>query len=99
MRVASFRSLYIIIIVSISISLTSWSATAQNSKFEKRLEDAATLIREKRIGEAEQQLAYILRNAPNDALALNLLGTVRAQQGRLDEAEKLFLRALRINSR
>lgn len=81
------------------ILLTSWNAAAQSSNFEKRLADAATFIRKKRIAEAEQQLAHILKVAPNEALALNLLGTIRAQQGRLDEGERLFLHALRSNGR
>jgi tetratricopeptide (TPR) repeat protein len=60
-----------------------------------RLERVAALISEDRLPEAEQQLNSILKTAPNDALALNLLGTVRAKQGRLDEAEALFARAVR----
>jgi tetratricopeptide (TPR) repeat protein len=74
-------------------------ARAQQSKaLEPRLEAVAGLIRNNRIQDAEQQLNGILKVAPNDVRALNLLGTVRAQQGRMDEAETLFLRALRIDS-
>jgi predicted Zn-dependent protease len=62
-----------------------------------RLERAAALISENRLAEAEQQLNSILKTAPNDALALNLLGTVRAMQNRLDEAEALFTRAVRVD--
>jgi tetratricopeptide (TPR) repeat protein len=77
-----------------SVPLTIVSA--QKSKaLEQRLETVAGLIRDTRIEDAEQQLNGILKVAPNDARALNLLGTVRAQQGRLDEAETFFLRALR----
>jgi predicted Zn-dependent protease len=63
-----------------------------------RLERAAALITADRLAEAEQQLNSILRSAPNDALALNLLGTVRAKQNRLDEAEALFVRAVRADA-
>jgi tetratricopeptide (TPR) repeat protein len=44
-------------------------------------------------------LGAILKAAPADPLALNLLGTVRAKQRRLDEAEALFLRAVRADRR
>lgn len=71
------------------------AAHAQESGPEKRIERAATLIRDDRIAEAEQQLNYVLKVSPNDPVALNLLGTVRAKQGRLNEAETLFSRAIR----
>jgi len=93
LRVNQFAA---IIAVS-AILLASSSTAAQSHNLDKRLEDAATLIREKRISDAEQQLTYILKIAPNEPLALNLLGTIRAQQGRFAEAEKLFLLALRRN--
>jgi len=86
-------------IVVSTILLTCASIAAQTHNLDKRLEESATLIRHQRIREAEQQLTSILKIAPNEPLALNLLGTIRAQQGRLDEAEKLFLRALRIDTR
>lgn len=73
------------------------SARAQNNSLVKRLENAASLIRDGRIGEAEQQLNSILKVAPDEAEAFNLLGTIRAKQGRLNEAERLFTRAVRIN--
>src|SRR5215210_4665856 len=58
-----------------------------------RVEQAAGLLREGKVEEAERQLAAVLKGAPNEAGALNLLGTIRAQQGKLDEAESLFTRA------
>jgi tetratricopeptide (TPR) repeat protein len=72
------------------------SATAQPA-VEERLEKAAILIRENRIAEAEQQLNGILKTAPNEPVALNLLGTVRAQQGRVSEAEALLIRSAAID--
>src|SRR5881394_223315 len=72
-------------------------AAAQTNNLQARLENAATLIRENRIAEAEQQLNGILRTTPNEAAALNLLGTIRAQQGKLDEAESLLTRAAKID--
>lgn len=70
-------------------------ATAQTNTRAGQVERAAALISSNRIREAEQQLESLLKRSPDDALALNLLGTVRAQQGRLDEAEALFAHALR----
>jgi predicted Zn-dependent protease len=59
-----------------------------------RLERVATLIRENKTVEAERQLAILLRSKPNEPVALNLLGTIRAKQGRLNEAETLFVRSV-----
>jgi tetratricopeptide (TPR) repeat protein len=59
-----------------------------------RLERVATLIRENKTVEAERQLATLLRTKPNEPVALNLLGTIRAKQGRINEAETLFVRAV-----
>ena len=80
----------------LTLVLTASFAAAQTSNIQERLENAATLIRDNRIAEAEQQLNSILKMAPNEATALNLLGTIRAQQGRLNEAETLLTRAARI---
>ena len=63
-----------------------------------RLENAATLIRDDRLVEAERQLSSILKSNVNQADALNLLGAVRAKQRRLVEAEKLFARAITANN-
>jgi len=60
-----------------------------------QLEHAATLIADNRTDEAEKELSSILKVAPNEPAALNLLGTIRARQGRLQEAETLFLRSVR----
>jgi tetratricopeptide (TPR) repeat protein len=81
------------------ILLCAHGAQAQQriSNSSKQLERAAALISENRVEEAEQQLSAILKATPNDALALNLLGTIRAKQRRLDEAETLFSRALGID--
>jgi len=52
-------------------------------------------IRENRLADAEKELAGILRVTPDLPVALNFMGTIRAKQGRLNEAELLFLRAAR----
>jgi tetratricopeptide (TPR) repeat protein len=74
------------------------STPAQSDVSTKRLERAAALIVENRLDEAEKQLVSLLRAAPNTAAALDLLGTVRAKQGRLDEAGTLFTRAIRVDN-
>jgi Flp pilus assembly protein TadD len=71
---------------------------AQQDTSVNRVERVAELIRDNRVAEAEQQLNFILKNSPKDAIALNLLGTIRAKQGRLDEAETLFSRAISIDN-
>jgi tetratricopeptide (TPR) repeat protein len=92
----SLLSLFLVIALY-SILLTVASAQAQSNSLDQRLEAVAGLIRDNRILEASQQLTGILKVAPNEIRALNLLGTVRAQQGRLGEAETLFLRVRRID--
>jgi predicted Zn-dependent protease len=89
-----------LIIVTLTLSLLASSEPrAQGGGDAPGLERAAALISGNRLAEAEQQLNSILKARPNDALALNLLGTVRAQQSRLDEAEALFTRAVRADAR
>lgn len=61
----------------------------------QRLEQAAALIGNNRLVEAERQLTAISRTTPNSPVVLNLMGTIRAKQKRLNEAESLFLQALR----
>src|SRR5712672_688710 len=81
----------------LTLLLTASFVPAQTNNLQSRLENAATLIKENRLAEAEQQLNTILKGAPNGAAGGNLLGTIRAQQGRLDEAESLLTRAARID--
>ncbi|MDT7540236.1 MAG: protein O-GlcNAc transferase, partial [Acidobacteriota bacterium] len=88
--------LSISIMLLLSLAATH-GARAQENNHAWQIERAAALISTNRIPEAEQQLDKLLKSSPEDALALNLLGTVRAQQGRLDEAEALFAHALRVD--
>jgi len=81
----------------LTLLLTASFVPAQTNNLQARLENAATLIRENRIAEAEQQLNTILKTTPNEAAALNLLGTIRAQQGKLNEAESLLTRAAKMH--
>jgi len=72
-------------------------AAAQKDRLDGRLEQAVQAIRQNRMAEAEQQLNSILKVAPNEARALNLLGTIRGSQRRFDEAETLFARAISLD--
>jgi Flp pilus assembly protein TadD len=74
-------------------------AAAQSQDRVKQLERAASLIGSNQLAEAERQLNQILKAAPEEPAALNLLGALRAKQGRLEEAESLFLRAVRANGK
>ena len=76
-----------------------FQSAAQDQEFAKRLEHVAALIRDNRMAEAERQLAAISRTAPNSPDVLNLMGTIRAKQNRLNEAEALFLQVLQIEER
>jgi len=69
--------------------------TAQN--VDDRLQQIADLISAGHLAEAEQQLKNLSKLEPNDARVFNLLGTIRAQEGNLDGAEALFLRASRLD--
>ena len=72
---------------------------AQNPDVVQAFEQVAAHIRENRLVEAEKELTSILRISPDLPVALNFMGTVRAKQGRLSEAELLFLRAVRNDSK
>lgn len=80
--------------VLFALLITTSSASAQTENLLKQLENAAALIADNRTTEAEKEIAAILKVAPNEPAALNLLGTIRARQGSLREAEVLFLRAV-----
>jgi tetratricopeptide (TPR) repeat protein len=68
---------------------------AQSADVVQAFEQVATLIRDNRLAEAEKELTRVLRLTPDLPVALNLMGSVRAKQGRFVEAESLFLRAVR----
>jgi Tfp pilus assembly protein PilF len=76
------------------ILVTNSNAAVQSDKLLAQLEHAATLIAENRDADAEKEISSVLRASPKEPAALNLLGTIRARQGKLREAEVLFLRAV-----
>src|SRR6185369_9096728 len=71
------------------------NAFGQQGDAVQLFEQVATLIRDNRLAEAEKELAAVLKVSPDLPVALNFMGTIRAKQGRLLEAETLFLRAVR----
>src|SRR2546423_1243325 len=98
-KLVSFLMQFPAIAVVLLILLTPSDTLAQNNSLSKRLEHAAALISDNRVAEAEQELSLVLKEAPNEAVALNLLGAIRAKQGRLNDAELFFSRALRRDHR
>jgi tetratricopeptide (TPR) repeat protein len=87
------------VLALLSVLLVASGASAQQkgrgSNRAEQLERAASLIAGERLAEAEQLLNQVLKVAPEEATALNLLGALRAKQGKLDEAESLFAHAVR----
>ncbi|HEX8117686.1 MAG TPA: tetratricopeptide repeat protein, partial [Pyrinomonadaceae bacterium] len=83
------------IIALCCVLLTPAVAWAQANDRVEQLKRAASFIAGDRLAEAERQLIQILKETPEEATALNLLGALRAKQGRLEEAEALFTRAVR----
>ena len=79
------------------LTFFAFIASAQSQKVQDDLERASQLIRSNHFAEAEQQLNSVLRALPNNVTALNLLGTIRAQQGKLNEAESLLTRAAKLD--
>jgi len=69
-------------------------AAKQDSSF-SLLQDAAQAITAGNLARAETDLQSVLRNSPEDYLALDLLGVVRVLQHREIDAEKLFHHALK----
>lgn len=88
------------LVLALILSICAPAVLAQGpDQVIQRLEKVAALIRDNRIVEAERQLAAISRTAPNSPDVLNLLGTIRAKQNRLNEAESLFLQTLKIEDK
>ena len=67
---------------------------AQSDDVVQAFEQVAAMIRDNRLAEADKELTRVLRLQPDLPVALNLMGSLRAKQGRFVEAESLFLRAV-----
>ena len=81
------------------VCLFAANIRAQGPDVVQLFEQIANLIQNNRLPEAEKELNAILRVTPGEPVALNLMGTIRAKQNRLLEAENLFLRALQKDSK
>ena len=84
----------LVLAVLFAMLVSGPQSLAQADNLLRQLEHAAALLADNHTTEAEKEITSILKNAPNEPAALNLLGTIRASQGRLPEAEALFLRAI-----
>jgi tetratricopeptide (TPR) repeat protein len=100
-RTAGRRALILWLLCVLSGGAAGGSAQRRggSSNRAEQLERAASLIASERLAEAEQGLNQILKVTPEEATALNLLGAIRAKQGKLDEAETLFARAVRSDAK
>ena len=76
------------------VCLSVATVIGQNRDAVQFFEQIAILIRDNRLAQAEKELSAVLKTSPGLPVALNLMGTIRAKQGRLQEAEPLFLRAV-----
>src|SRR6476619_6093587 len=77
------------------VCLFAATVRSQSPDVVQLFEQIATLIQNNKLPQAEKELTEILRVTPDLPVALNLLGTIRAKQNRLLEAETLFLRAVK----
>lgn len=68
-------------------------ATVAADENSQKVDRAATLIQTGKLDEAESLLWDVLKQHPDNAQALNLLGSVRLQQKRFAESETLLSRA------
>src|SRR5215217_434537 len=66
---------------------------AQQADVVQLFEQVGSLIQNNRLAQAEKELTAVLQVTPDLPVALNFMGTIRAKQGRLKEAEALFLQA------
>jgi tetratricopeptide (TPR) repeat protein len=93
-----------IVLVALPLLILCCSQAArahQASKQDRlsKLQRAAAYVSARDFARAETELVSILNLNPKEALALNLMGIVRAEQGRTNEAESLFKQALAASPR
>ena len=72
------------------------NATPDNTTIDSLLREAADAANEKRLDDADRLLTEVLRRAPDQVKALDLLGFVRFFQQRYPECEQLCRRVLEI---
>src|SRR5689334_7639270 len=91
---SSYKKAHKALLLLCSLCVFAMPVHAQSADVVQVFEQVASLIQNNRLAQAEKELTSILRVTPNLPAALNLMGSVRAKQGRLVEAEALFLRAV-----
>ncbi len=79
------------------LSLTPLAQVSKSSANASLLQDAAQAMTAGNLDVAEKDLQSVLRSAPGDYRALDLLGVVRVLEGRDSEAEELFIHAIEKN--
>lgn len=77
----------------LAVSLISAAQVSKQGGDMSALQDAAQAITAGKLNQAENELQSVLRSAPGEYRALDLLGVVRVLQRREIEAEELFRRA------
>src|SRR6202008_1902635 len=87
------KALAVILCLLCILCLFVAPAQGQKDDLVQIFEQVAILIRDNRFVEAEKELTAVLQVTPDVPVALNFLGTIRAKQKRVVEAEGLFLRA------
>jgi tetratricopeptide (TPR) repeat protein len=75
------------------------TATHRLPDIGRALREAVTLQQQGRLREAEKIYTRVLKAAPEQFDALNLLGTIKAQRGQAGEAYRLISAALKVNPR
>jgi tetratricopeptide (TPR) repeat protein len=73
------------------------TATHRLPDIARALREAVTLQQQGRLREAEKIYTRVLKAAPDQFDALNLLGTIKAQRGQAGEAYRLISAALKVN--
>ena len=74
-------------------------STAPPSGARLALQDAARLVEQARLDEAEQQARRAVADPDTQAVAYSVLGTIRFQQNRLAESVVFFKKAIRLDGR
>src|SRR5215471_9990339 len=75
------------------------TATHRLPDIGRALREAVTLQQQGRLREAEKIYTRVLKAAPDQFDALNLLGTIKAQRGQVGEAYRLISAAIKVNPR
>jgi tetratricopeptide (TPR) repeat protein len=79
-----------LVILSIVTAAASLSQTANRQSASSRLQDAAKELSAGKLDQADHDLQSVLRSNPQNFVALDLLGVVRALQHQDAKAEELF---------